>query len=142
MPNDYPIIRAIRSPITDDQLRPLDARCRVVQFDSPLTDSDFKKLAQFLTSYPEMTLRIYGHYGISSDLSFLHHFPSLRGFQADLYELMDIDGLKYLPDNLEYFGLGKPKKHFSLKPLAKFTKLKDLFLEGHTKDFSVISALA
>jgi hypothetical protein len=141
MPDDYPFIRQVHSPITEKQLRPLDPRCRVVQFDSPLSENDFRKLASFLKDYPEVPLRIYGHYGETADLSFLSHFPFLKGFQTDVYELTDFNGLALLPDSLEFLGLGNTKRRLSLKPLAKFTKLKDLFLEGHSKDFSVISEL-
>jgi hypothetical protein len=112
-----------------------------VQFDSPLTENDFVRLSRFLEAYPEVPLRIYGHYGKTADLSFLRHFSLLRGFQADVYELTDINGLAFLPDSLEFLGLGKTKRKLSLKPLARFKNLKDLFLEGHTKDFSAISEL-
>ena len=141
MLNDYPFIRAVRSPITEKQLLPLDPRCKVVQFDSPLTEKDCIKLARFLEAYPGIPLRIYGHYDETPDLSFLCHFPLLRGFQADVYQLTDINGLEFLSDSLEFLGLGQTKLRLSLKPLARFKNLKDLFLEGHTKDFSVISGL-
>src|SRR5574341_920538 len=84
---DYPFIRELRSPITADQLRPLDPRCQVVQFNAPLTDVDFIKMARFLEAYPSTPLRIYGHYGHSPDLAFLRYFPFLKGFQADVFEL-------------------------------------------------------
>ena len=56
--SDYPFLRAIHSPVTKDQLRPLDPRCHRVQFSDPLTDSDHKKLARFLRKYPKVALRI------------------------------------------------------------------------------------
>ena len=141
MLNDYPFIRKVHSPITENQLLPLDPRCQVVQFDSPLTENDFIKLARFLEAYPGIPLRIYGHYDQTPDLSFLRHFPFLLGFQADVYQLKDINGLDFLPDNLEFLGLGQTKSRISLRPLARFKNLRDLSLEGHTKDFSVISEL-
>ena len=141
MLNDYPFIREVRSPITEKQLLPLDPQCKVVQFNSPLTDNDFMRLARFLEAYPGIPLRIYGHYGQTPDLSFLRYFPFLLGFQADVYQLKDINGLESLPDNLEFLGLGQTKSRMSLRSLARFKNLKDLFLEGHTKDFSAISEL-
>lgn len=141
MLDDYPFIRQVQSPITEKQLRPLDPRCKVVQFASPLTKDDFIKLARVLEDYPDVSLRIYGHYQESPDLSFLCHFPFLRNFQADVYQLTNINGLGFLPDSLEFLGLGRTKRKLSLKPLARFENLKDLFLEGHTKDFSVVSHL-
>ncbi|MCM3873986.1 MAG: hypothetical protein ND895_25135 [Pyrinomonadaceae bacterium] len=141
MADDYPFIRQVHSPITEYQLRPLDPRCLVVQFDSPLSDNDFSRLSRFLKGYPKVPLRIYGHYRQTPDLSFLSQFPFLQGFQADVYQLTDLDGLAFLPDSLEFLGLGQTKRRLSLKPLARFKKLKDLFLVGHTKDFSIISEL-
>jgi hypothetical protein len=141
MPDDYPFIREVHSPITENQLRPLDPRCRVVQFSSPLSENDFRKLSDFLKMFPAVPLRIYGHYSEAADLAFLSHFPFLKGFQVDLYQLTDLKDLAFLPDSLEFLGLGQTKRRLSLKPLARFKNLKDLFLEGHTKDFSVISEL-
>src|SRR4051812_34607266 len=83
-PDPYPFIRQVGSPLSREMLRPLDARCRVVQFNSLLDDRDFKKVAEFLEQYPEVPLRAYGSYdGTIRDLEFLRFFPRLRGFQAD-----------------------------------------------------------
>ncbi len=141
MNDDYPFIREISSPITDEQLRPLDPRCRVVQFVSPLSSDDIVRLSRFLEGYPDVPLRIYGHYSDTPDLSFLRAFPFLKGFQADVYQLQNFDGLFFLSENLEFLGLGQTKRSFSLKPLRKFKKLKDLYIERHSKDISVISEL-
>jgi hypothetical protein len=140
--NDYPFIREVKSPITEDQLRPLDSRCEVVQFSSPLTDSDFIKLAGFLKGYPGIPLRIYGHYQHSPDLDFLRHFPSLKGFQADVFETANWEGLACLPDSLEFLALGATRRKFSLTHIARFNGLKELFLEGHSKDVAVLSEFA
>jgi hypothetical protein len=139
--DNYPFIREVHSPITEEQLRPLDPRCGVVQFSSRLTEDDFIRLSRFLEPYPNIPLRIYGHYDEEPDLSFLHYFPSLKRFQADLYGLKDLNGLNFLPDDLKVLGLGQTKRRLSLKPLARFKKLTDLYLDGHTKDLSVISEL-
>jgi hypothetical protein len=136
--DDYPFIREVKSPITDDQLRPLDARCRVVQFNAPLADSDFIKLARFMQAYSGVPLRIYGHHRGAQDLAFLQHFPFLKGFQVDVFEIVSWDGLEFLPDSLEFLALGATRRRFSLKPIARFTQLKDLFVEGHSKDLTVL----
>lgn len=44
----YQILREANSPITEDQIRPLDPRCRVVQFNAPLSEADFLKLGATL----------------------------------------------------------------------------------------------
>jgi hypothetical protein len=135
---DYPFLREVASPITEDQLRPLDPRCRVVQFSTPLTETDFVRLARFLESYPEIPLRIYGHYGHRPDLAFLRHFPFLKGFQADVFEIESLDGLANLPDSLEFLAPGATRRTFSLKQISRFARLTELSLEGHRKDIEVL----
>jgi hypothetical protein len=142
--NDYPFLRDVRSPITNDQLRPLDPRCERVQFSAPLTETDHIKLAKFLAAYPDVPLRIYGHYSVRlPNLSFLRHYPFISGFQVDLWSLESTAGIDHLPDSLESFGFGQTKsKNISLDFLRRFTRLKDLYLEGHTKNIEAVSTLA
>jgi len=143
-PDNYPLIREIKSPVTPEQLRPLDERCRVVQFASPLTDADHIELAKFLKTYPNVPLRIYGHYSKPvSDLGFLCYYNFLKGFQVDVYLLESTDGIEFLPDTLNFFGFGQTKsKKLSLSFLRRFNALKDIYLESHTKDIEVISSLS
>jgi hypothetical protein len=138
-----PLQRNVESPLTTTMLSPLDARCRVVQFDRRLTDGDFRVLGQFLSQYPKVELRAYGSYdGSIRDLDFLEYFPTLRGFQADVYHsLEDIEGLRQLREDLTFLGLGQTKRRFSLAPLTRFRSLRALYLEGQTKDIGVISEL-
>ena len=142
--NDYPFLRQVKSPITDDQLSPLDPRCRCVQFAAPLTETDHKKLAKFLAAYPNVPLRIYGHYSEPlPNLSFLRHYPFISGFQVDVLLLQSTDGVEHLPESLEFFGFGQTKtRGISLDFLRRFGRLKDLYLEGHTKNIEAISALS
>jgi internalin A len=123
-------------------LRPLDPRCQVVQFHSRLSDDDFRRLADFMTPHPDVCLRAYGSYDRSiSDLDFLRHFPSHRSFQVDVSDLRSIDGLGYLPTTVRDLGLGRTAARLSLAPLARFTELRRLYLEGHTKDIDVLGHL-
>lgn len=142
--NDYPFLREVKSPITDEQLSPLDLRCQRVQFASPLTQADHIKLAKFLAAYPRIPLRIYGHYSTPPpDLSFLRHYPFLSGFQVDVFLLESTEGIECLPDSLEYFGFGQTKsKSISLNFLRRFSRLKHLHLESHTKNIDAISTLS
>ena len=137
----YPFVRTVESPLTADQLAPLDPRCRVVQFSAPLTEEDLASLARFLEAYPQIPLRIFGHYQGASNLSFLRYFPSLQGFQADVYEIESWEGLHHLPPTLKFLGLGPTRRRFSLSPLARFEELTDLALDGHRKDLAVIGDL-
>lgn len=141
--NSYPFIREIKSPVTEDQLVPLDEKCRVVQFSSLLTDSDHKKLSKFLENYPDVSFRIYGHYGKGqlNDLKFLRFYPFVKSFQVDVFEINSIEGIEYLPENLEYFGFGQTRKKFSLGFLDGFKNLRELYIEGHDKDIEVVSKL-
>jgi hypothetical protein len=142
-PQNYPFIREIKSPLTSEQLSPLDQRCRVVQFASSLTDSEHIKLAEFLRAYPDVPLRVYGHYGLSvKDLGFLCYYSFLKGFQVDLWQLETTEGIEFLPSTLEFLAFGQTKsKKFSLRLLSRFPRLKELHLEGHTKDFDVVDTL-
>jgi hypothetical protein len=143
-PDNYPFIREIKSPVTPEQLSPLDERCHVVQFASPLTDIDHANLAKFLRNYPNVPLRIYGHYNKPvSDLGFLCYYNFLKGFQADVYLLESVEGVEFLPNSLTFFGFGQTKsKKLSLSFLRRFEQLRDLYLESHTKDIEVISNLS
>jgi hypothetical protein len=139
-----PFIRDVASPLTEEILRPLDPRCRTVQFSRALSDTDYRTLADWLVDYPAVTLRAYGSYdGSITDLDFLRFFPKLRGFEADAlyHSLASLDGLNYLPVDLRYLGLGQTKKRLSLAPLARFAALRRLFLEGQTKDLDVVGQL-
>lgn len=140
----YPFLRQVKSPITNEQLFPLDSRCKVVQFDSPLTEEDHVKLAGFMRAHPQIPLRIYGHYTKPlSNLSFLKHYPFLSGFQVDVYDLDSTEGIESLPDTLEFFGFGQTKsKKLSLGFLRRFGQLKNLYLEGHSKDIEVVANLS
>jgi internalin A len=142
--HDYLLHRDVESPLIDEMLRPLDPRCRVVQFHSPLSDDDYRRLADWLAGYPSVLLRAYGsYYGAIRDLEFLRYFPTLRRFWADvLYNTLEsIDGLGYLPADTHTLGLGRTKKRISLQPLARFTALRRLYLEGQTHDIEAISGL-
>jgi internalin A len=95
-----------------------------------------------MRDYPNVTFRVYGHYGMDCDLEFLRHFGSLRRFQVDVFDLKDLSPISYLPNDLESLGIGAARKRsHSLRLLERFVSLKKLFLEGHTKDIEVIGQL-
>lgn len=126
------------SPVTDDDLKLVTSSTRVVQFSGSMTDTDHRKIASVLERFPNVPLRVYGSV---SDLEFLSNYPNLKQFQVDVFQLGSIDGLRHLSPELEYLGLGQTKKNMSLKVLGKFARLKELYLEKHTKDIEVISSL-
>lgn len=134
----------VRSPISKQTLKSINSELTHVQFVSALTDADYKAVATRMRSFPDVTLRAYGSYdGTITDLDFLRHFPFLRSFQADAlyHSLVSIEGLAYLPEDVRFIGLGQTKKKLSLSPLARFTDIRRLYLEGQTKDIDVVSGL-
>jgi hypothetical protein len=137
-----PFIRTVRSPLTEEMLRPLDPRCQWVQFSRAMTEADYRTLAQWLDQYPTVTLRAYAE-GTGTDLDFLRFFPHIRRFHADYSHnlLVSLEGLNHLPAELTYLGLGQTRKRLSLAPLARFTALRRLYLEGQTKDVDVVGQL-
>lgn len=59
----------------------------------------------------------------------------------EIFLLQDISGLRFLRSDLETLGLGATKRRFSLRPLERFSALRDLWLEGHARDFEVVGQL-
>ena len=138
-----PRFRNISSPITNDMLAPLGERCQIIQFCRSLREDEYKKLAEFLRSYPSITLRVYGNYDKKlDDLGFLRHFHFVKKFQVDVYDVKSFDDLSNLPVDLQYLGLGMTKsKAYSLRLLERFPDLEELYIEGHRKDFDSVSGL-
>ena len=58
------------------------------------------------------------------------------------FYVKSFSGMDYLPTDLEYLGIGeaKQKKH-SLRFLKRFSSLRELYIDGQTKDIEVISEL-
>jgi hypothetical protein len=139
---DSPFFLEVKSPISAAQLRPLDQRCRRVQFCTALTDKDFEKLANFLEAYPHVELRVYGDYRRIANLRFLKHFPFIRRLSIETFNLSAFDGIEYVSDELESLTIGqtKSKKH-SLQFLTRFSKLRNLEIGSHTKNIDVVSSL-
>lgn len=135
-----PTIREVVSPLTPKMLRPLDARCEIVQFSTPLTDDDHRTLGEWLSGYPAVTLRAYGSV---PDLEFLRFYPELRRFSADaLYDYLEsFGGLLHLRPDLQALTLGETRRPLSLQPLGRFTGLRRLCLEKQTKDLDVVARL-
>jgi internalin A len=140
---DYIFGRDYETPITPEQLQPLDPRCRSVQFCRPLSEADHQLLAGFLRQYPDVWLRVYGPWFKNFDLGFLRHYPFVRHLEIDVLDLANLEGLQHVSRELESFGLGETKqKAHSLLFLQRFPRLRTLHLEGHTKDIGVIGTLS
>lgn len=137
----FPGIRHVTSPVRRRTLTSLQS-ARIVQFPHPLTEREYRKVAKLLKGHPDITLRAYGP-GFT-DLEFLRFFPFIMRFQADrLYNVETLDGLRHLRDDLEHLALGEARtaRQFSLSFLRRFSRLRHLYLEKHTKAISVIGEL-
>lgn len=141
--DDYPFIRHLKPPVTAEQLCPLDARCKLVQFSASLSEPEMRAVARFLRDYPKVTVRVYrGRFEDGCDFGFLKHFGFLRRLQADVFDIKNFSGMACLSSDLEYLGIGEaqPKKH-SLSFLKRFSSLRELYIDGQTKDIEVIGEL-
>jgi hypothetical protein len=139
---DYPFIRFISHPVKSTQLQPLDPRCRVVQFCEPLTVDEYAMVAELMDKHPGVALRLFcgGHEW--KDIDVLRYFTSVCNIVIDLHFIKNMDGLNYLSKDLKSLGLGSTKsKSFSLGVLRRFPNLKELYLEGHSRDIEVVSEL-
>jgi internalin A len=136
--------RNVGSPLTDEMLAPSPTGRGVVQFNKLLTDADFGRLAEWMRAYPEMMLRAYGSYdGSIQDLEFLRFFPTLRRFDADALHgrIRSLDGLRHLPLDVEELAIGVTAPRHDVSVIGRFSRLRSLWLEGHTKGIDVLSSL-
>ncbi len=139
---NYPFIREVGSPLTKEQLRPLDPRCERVQFYFPLTDREYPVLADFLSDYPHVCLRVYDlHKKVVPDLAFLRFFPGIRDLCIGLYKLLSVKGIELVSPGLVSFSFGATKRTISLNFLKDSPDLRRLHIEGHQKDIAVIREL-
>jgi len=143
-----------------------DKKVQSIQFASPLSPKEIELLEKIVFSErPDISLRVYGHYGENCDLSFIKGIPSLRKFSADcLMEATGIENVSYL-NNLEELGVGiynldnfnfldqinpslkelylyrtKSKKP-KISSISRFTDLEYLYLEGQQKGIEEVSKL-
>jgi len=132
--------RTIVSPVTQNQLRPLEAHCRVVILETALSDQEHALVADFLKSYPNQRVSIGGRE--LQNVSFLKHYPFLTHIRIGLWFLNDLSGIESLSEKLEILELGGTKSEsLSLSMLGKFKNLKSLNIEGSFKDFLTIKKL-
>lgn len=124
------MIRNLRSPLTHEQLRPLEPECRLMQIGEPMTEAELREIAALAASHPDVELRVYGQRTVP-DLEFLELFPGLSRFTVEVFELESIEGLRHLRVDLEHLGLGRTRSTaHSLRILERFGALRSLWLEG------------
>ncbi len=74
--DESPRIRSFRSPLSEEQLRPLEAECRLLQIGEPMTEAEIREIAALAADHPHVELRVYGPRSVT-DLEFLDLFPGL-----------------------------------------------------------------
>ncbi|WP_052461064.1 leucine-rich repeat domain-containing protein [Psychroserpens mesophilus] len=137
-----------------------------IQFASPLSNNEIDLLEKIVFSNrPDISLRVYGHYGENCDLTFIKKIPSLRKFSADclmdakgievvtelnnleelgvgIYNLDNFDFLESINPNLKELYLQKTKsKKPKISSISRFTELEYLYLEGQQKGIESIKEL-
>jgi hypothetical protein len=90
-----------------------------IQFASPLTDKEIELLELVVFSKrPDISLRVYGHYGETCDLAFIQKITSLRKFSADC--LTDANG-----SDLSFISELRSLQNLFIQSLKHITKLPD-----------------
>ena len=156
------------SSVSEADLRKLVGRSaiRTLQASSPVADSVWPLLNDvFFAVRPDVTLRVYGHYASTCDLSFARRMTHVRRFSADclmrasnveaignipnlaelsldIFELQGFDVLNDVSSALSTLSLGATRsKKPRLDSLARFRSLKTLYLEGQRHGIEVLGDL-
>ena len=158
----------ISKGVTKNELEKLatNPKTQSIQFANPLTDTEIELLELVVFSKrPDISMRVYGHYGETCDLSFLQRIPSLRRISADC--LRDAKGIEVVTqlDKLEHLGVGifnldnfdfldeinpnltelylhqTKSKKTKINSIQRFENLEYLYLEGQQKGIEAISNL-
>ncbi|HKS58199.1 MAG TPA: hypothetical protein VJS12_23080 [Steroidobacteraceae bacterium] len=156
--------------VTEHELRQLAAlpAVRTLQTAAPVPDAVWSLLNEgFFSTRPDVELRVYGYYehGMECDLGFAARLPNVRHFSADnlmraknveaiaampalqslslgIFEAEEFAVLSQITPALTKLGLHATR---SRKPrldgLARFERLRSLYLEGQSKGIEVISGL-
>ncbi|AFH61345.1 hypothetical protein ACVNS2_11960 [Paenibacillus caseinilyticus] len=158
----------IKNNLTEAEVEELlsNQELEVIQFSAPLEPYTFQLLNDlFFKERDDVELRVYGFYDSRCDLSFLSALPNVTRFTVDcirevdhldaithldklkalhigIYHLDNLDILTRVPATLESMMLEQTQsKKPDLAVLERFSGLKKLYIEGHTKNIDVIGKL-
>lgn len=143
-----------------------DQELRFLQCSEPVDAPTWDLLNdRFFPQRPEVTLRVYGFYGLTCDLAFASRMSHVRHFCADclmdatgeghiadmraletlsvgIYHLQNFDFLNRVTPELKRLVLGATlSKKPDLSPLRRFTALEEIYIEGQQKNIEVLSEL-
>lgn len=153
--------------VTRRQLRRVaaDPVVKHLQTSEPATEATWRMIdAEVCAVRPDVTIRVYGHYGTSCDLSLVRWLPNVRRFEVDVHraervdELEQLDGLEHLglavfeandlsvlsriTDRLVSLSIGATRsKKPDMASLARFRELRTLHVEGQSKNIDAIADL-
>ena len=134
--------RAVFSPLTDEMVRPIEARHASIDLTTPLTDDEYRRVANLMEQYPQTVLTTLPPYQHQvTDLEFLRFFPFLRRFVVHFRALESLDGLRHLSDSLEGLGVLWAKRQLDLSVLRQLKRLRVLEIESHKRHIEVLSEM-
>lgn len=111
-----------------------------IQFREPLSERVRSDVVKAMTEHPEMELYLYGD-AIDPDLAGLKGFEFLRKLSINVWTVTSFERLSEFSE-LRELSLGRTKSHRpSLESLRMMPQLRDLWIEGHEKDFDAVSEL-
>jgi hypothetical protein len=154
--------------VTKDELTKVakDLKAKTLQFAEPLSDKEIELLQSIVFSNrPDITLRVFGHYGHLCDLTFLQKIPSAKNIFVDclqkatgvevltkfstldklaigIFNLDNFDFLNDISPNITELSIEQTSsKKPSIEVIKRFSNLRYLYLEGQQKGIEVIQEL-
>ena len=163
-PDRYQIFHGVTNHELEEVAQ--DSNCKFLQFAEPLSDTEIKLLETVVFSKrSDITLRVFGFYGHSCDLTFLQQIPSAKNISLDclqnatgvevltkfstlsklivgIYNLDNFNFLKDVSSNITELSITKTSsKKPSIDVIKRFSGLRYLYLEGQDKGIEVIQEL-
>ena len=134
--------RIVSSPLTEEMLRPVEARFSSVRLKTPLADPEYRRVAAFMEQHPQAVLTLaHPYHDEITDLEFLRFFPFLPLFIVNFRSLESLDGLRHLSESVERLGVLRTKRPLDLSVLRQLRRIRTLEIESHTKHLEVLSEM-
>jgi hypothetical protein len=154
--------------VTKDELSKVakDLKAKTLQFAEPLSVKEINLLQTIVfANRSDITLRVFGHYGSSCDLTFLQEIPSAKNIFVDclqnatgievltkfptldklaigIYNLDSFDFLYDISSNITELSIEQTaSKKPSIEVIERFSNLRYLYLEGQQKGIEVVQEL-
>lgn len=163
-PGRYQIFKGVSKSDLEKVVK--DNKVNTLQFSEPLSDTEIKNLESIVFSKrPDITLRVFGHYGLICDLTFLEKIPSAQNIFADclqnavgvevltkfnklekiaigIFNLDNFDFLNYISPTIKELSLEQTSsKKPSIQVIERFKDLTYLYLEDQQKGIEALNKL-